>query len=312
MKLRSRSTHDDVPNTTPKRARTEKKLNEFEEIFPGAITSYGQFGMCQGSDCDGVPSETVKIGNERFCEKCAKTKHSISKTTLFYKFEKSDAEFKCPSFTETGSCKSRKISFREFFLGSCCEKASKWLTTNEKAQRKKLAVIREFHVQAKGEKTKAKNKLDDKKKKIEEIENSQVYRKKTIREISKTIQETDKEIAETKKVQEKTEEILKQKDEKLQFVAKRYKQVSYEYYGVSCQEYKADENENAGKKCRVCMEEYGDDWFKNKMVLRGCGHVACRRCLEQIIYNDDDEDERGRCPHCRQWFYEGTMIKIHE
>ena len=33
-----------------------------------------------------------------------------------------------------GSCKSEAVSYRQFFNGSCCEPASRWLTKNEKGK----------------------------------------------------------------------------------------------------------------------------------------------------------------------------------
>lgn len=92
-----------------------------------------------------------------------------------------------------------------------------------------------------------KNASEERKKKIKNMETSQIDRKKRIREISKTIQETDKEIAATKNLHEATENILKQKDEAVQVVAKRYKMISYEYFAVSSQEDKDEVDENPSR-----------------------------------------------------------------
>ncbi|CAG5113089.1 Oidioi.mRNA.OKI2018_I69.chr2.g7232.t1.cds [Oikopleura dioica] len=138
MKLRTRSFEEsfDTPSSssTPKKIKIQKP-DDFETVHPNSVTSYGQFGKCEGSECDGVPEETIKINDERLCRTCAiksnSNLHLQGKT-----FDKSDAEFKCPAFSSDGSCKSEKISFSEFYLGSCCEQASKWLTENEKARKK--------------------------------------------------------------------------------------------------------------------------------------------------------------------------------
>jgi hypothetical protein len=44
----------------------------------------------------------------------------------------SDATFRCPALGREGSCKSETVSYRQFFTGSCCEPALRWLTKNEK------------------------------------------------------------------------------------------------------------------------------------------------------------------------------------
>ena len=53
----------------------------------------------------------------------------------FEDFERtSDAIFKCPAYEKEGSCKSEEVIFRVFFLGTCCEPASKVLVENEKGK----------------------------------------------------------------------------------------------------------------------------------------------------------------------------------
>ena len=46
----------------------------------------------------------------------------------------SDATFRCPALGREGSCKSEAVSYRQFFTGSCCEPALRWLTKNEKGK----------------------------------------------------------------------------------------------------------------------------------------------------------------------------------
>ena len=53
MKLRSR-TLEDAPESapSPKKIRIQKP-DDFEVVHPGSVTSYGEFGKCDGSECDG-------------------------------------------------------------------------------------------------------------------------------------------------------------------------------------------------------------------------------------------------------------------
>ena len=92
-----------------------------------------------------IPAETAQFDNKRLCRTCAEKSNvdqidglptpDLHLLIESKRFDKSDAEFKCPVFATDGSCKSERISFREFYLGSCCEQASKWLTENEKGKK---------------------------------------------------------------------------------------------------------------------------------------------------------------------------------
>ena len=50
MKLRSRKTDYREPSTT---ASKRAKLDSFESIYPGMLISYGKYGKCYGSGCNG-------------------------------------------------------------------------------------------------------------------------------------------------------------------------------------------------------------------------------------------------------------------
>ena len=80
--------------------------------------------------------KTTEIDGYRLCEQCAKKKSKEKGESHFtvwrYPFVPSDAKFKCPAYNTDESCKSLGVSFRDFFLGSCCKPASNWLTENKK------------------------------------------------------------------------------------------------------------------------------------------------------------------------------------
>ena len=56
MKLRTRSFEESfgTPNSasTPKKIKVQKP-DDFEIVHPDAVTSYGEFGKCEGTGCDG-------------------------------------------------------------------------------------------------------------------------------------------------------------------------------------------------------------------------------------------------------------------
>ncbi|CAG5094450.1 Oidioi.mRNA.OKI2018_I69.XSR.g13567.t1.cds [Oikopleura dioica] len=316
MKLRSRSIVTNDPKSTPKRARTQHQPNEFEKIFPDKVTSYGQFGKCEGSECDGVPAETIQISKGRFCEICVE-KERGEEQVEGRKFDKSDAKFRCPAFSATESCKSENLSFQEFYLGSCCEPGSKWLTDNEKAQRKKLIIIKNIHAEAKREQTKLEAESKQQKWTVQRMEKLQSKKKQMANTLSECYQKILEEIEEiapkiedARKTHEGSTKRLLEKEKEVDMVAKRYKQLSYEYHAVEVKEKSAKEKMKGNGRCKVCLEEYSNNSLHHKCALRKCGHVSCKECLERILtesYND-----YALCPHCRKSFTGFDLVRINE
>ena len=58
---------------------------------------------------------TAEIQGRRLCRECKDEKHPKSSA----KFQETDATFKCPA----KSCGADKLSYREFYVGSCCDGA---------------------------------------------------------------------------------------------------------------------------------------------------------------------------------------------
>ena len=83
------------------------------------------------------PAETVEMSKKIICKimckECAIEIHGKKKLRDAVSHP-SDATLKCPAFDNEGSCKSERVSYRQFFIGSCCESASRWLTKNEKGK----------------------------------------------------------------------------------------------------------------------------------------------------------------------------------
>ena len=80
-----------------------------------------------------------EVDNRRFCRQCAEKEGPLLGRSKWWHeyltYDPSDAEFKCPAYDTDGSCKSLKVSFEEFYLGSCCQPASTWLIQNKKGTR---------------------------------------------------------------------------------------------------------------------------------------------------------------------------------
>ena len=79
------------------------------------------------------PAETVEMDGEVLCNECAIKIYGNEnfRTVTDAVFHPSDATFRCPAYHCEESCKSQAVSYRQFFIGSCCEPALRWLTKNE-------------------------------------------------------------------------------------------------------------------------------------------------------------------------------------
>ncbi|CAG5094465.1 Oidioi.mRNA.OKI2018_I69.XSR.g13581.t1.cds [Oikopleura dioica] len=317
MKLPSRSLvkNDENDSTfTSKRVGTHQP-NEFEQIFPNKVVSYGQFGKCEGSECDGVPADTIQISKGRFCEICVDKERGEEQIEV-RDFEKSDAKFRCPAFSATESCKSENLSFEEFYLGSCCEPGSKWLTDNRKAQRNKLFIVRNIHAEAKREQTELEVLSRQQKSTVKKMEREQSNRKEMAKDYYEYYQMTLKEIEENapkikdaRKAHEGIMEEVLEKEKEVDKAAKRYKQLSYEYLSVE-----AKENMKGNGRCKSCLEEYSNDSLHHKCALRKCGHVSCKECLEGVLMVrlESWNVDYALCSVCQESFTLSDILPIKE
>ncbi|KAI7904060.1 SNF2 family N-terminal domain-containing protein [Cokeromyces recurvatus] len=56
-------------------------------------------------------------------------------------------------------------------------------------------------------------------------------------------------------------------------------------------------------ECPICM-----DTAENAMILKGCGHILCRECLDNFLTVEVDVDKR--CPHCRGEMNKQSAIPV--
>ena len=68
-----------------------------------------------------APQETARVDSMVLCQDCLHSKYPENKTA---KLEVTDAKFKCPSGVE--KCNADQLSWEEFWVGACCENASRW------------------------------------------------------------------------------------------------------------------------------------------------------------------------------------------
>ena len=123
-------------------------MENFEKIEKEMVTSFGKFGRCNSPElmpCPQrfalpfksyistilrFPAETLEIMERIVCEECANEIYG-NDYVRDKDFYPSDATFRCPAYDRKESCKSEAVSYEQFFTGSCCEPASRWLTKNE-------------------------------------------------------------------------------------------------------------------------------------------------------------------------------------
>jgi hypothetical protein len=60
--------------------------------------------------------------------------------------------------------------------------------------------------------------------------------------------------------------------------------------------------QNLSNECAICLESFDEG---SAMALRGCSHIFCSECLEQL-------KEQKKCPLCRLPFQEKDKITVKE
>ena len=86
--------------------------------FYDLVSEKGKTGVC-AKGCFPVP--TTVLNGERLCSRCADDESEKK-----YKYEEFDGTFKCPATQTNEGCGADQLSPREFWIGTCCEAASRW------------------------------------------------------------------------------------------------------------------------------------------------------------------------------------------
>ncbi|CAG5098686.1 Oidioi.mRNA.OKI2018_I69.XSR.g15887.t1.cds [Oikopleura dioica] len=322
MKLRSRKIDNDGASTS---ASKIAKRESFESLFPGMLVSFGKYGECVGSECDGVPTKIWPIRGRNLCEICATKEYGSN----FFRTERthvvlSDAKFKCPAYDKEGSCKSKDVCFKGFFMGSCCEPASKVLFENEKAQEKQLKVVHYYYNEEykylndyKNECEKAKSTVTTTEQTIKRDEEALKKLKKKVEEAEKSLEEKKKDLKDEQEDYEAEKKLLIDQEKEKKDALKRFRQISYEYHSVAAKfsfddEVEAKENRKDNQYCKFCNEDYNDT-HRRKSFLPSCGHVACRDCFR----NADEEDGVKICPvhwttGCFNRYFDYNVCTLYE
>ncbi|CAG5111562.1 Oidioi.mRNA.OKI2018_I69.chr2.g5858.t1.cds [Oikopleura dioica] len=258
--------------------------------YPRDVTSYGTYGQCH--ECKYAVDSTAEIRGKRICSECKEKKYPKSSA----KFQATDATFKCPA----RNCEADKLSYHEFYVGSCCDTALNREITAEKEE--ECVLMQKLYKQAKqDEKPFIKESYDsqfamyDAKEKVRMLEWQLDDAKSEL-----TIAE-DKCAAAEKKLETKKE--WRRKIQKRLFIAART---------VAKIDNRAFENEIAPKKarqkevnekhqCRICLHPYDDE--RPEAIIIPCAHKFCFNCISAL--------SDKKCPNCRADFADNNVYKTH-
>lgn len=92
------------------------------DVFHLLVTDKGTTGVCT-KGC--FPFPTTVIAGRRFC-----SVHAADKEKKKYKYDEFDGKLKCPASLTGDGCLADQLSPREFWIGTCCEAASRWINTS--------------------------------------------------------------------------------------------------------------------------------------------------------------------------------------
>ncbi|CAG5083232.1 Oidioi.mRNA.OKI2018_I69.PAR.g10318.t1.cds [Oikopleura dioica] len=178
----------------------------------------------------------------------------------------SDAELKCPA----ANCEAKNLSFREFKIGKCCDKAM--------AKQNKKALDNQEYVSLVHQNLKAAQLVVEKGE--GRLKNAEIAAKQA----EDYVELEKKNLEWAKKDIERMKGCLK--DAYLMAYTKSLRELSI--------------SEDEGPACNVCLEGYNKE-ERHECTLH-CGHRSCHKCLTGL--------PEKICPICRKEFTNEQIIKL--
>ncbi|CAG5105019.1 Oidioi.mRNA.OKI2018_I69.chr1.g1762.t1.cds [Oikopleura dioica] len=254
------------------------KLCNNVSLDDGFVTSHGSFGKC--AECQQLRRSTTEINGERYCKICF-LKHPPGKKIAV--FEETNAKFRCYK-----KCGANQLSWRDFFIGSCCEDAASWIDSKFKYDI--LAAVNQIYEELLEEEKAQKNKRERAHKKVEDL-------KKQLEMAENDAVDADQELECVKvfrrKVQKRslflTKETMKDDNPDLD-TTDEVKLVPEE------------KEVNEKLRCKVCFETYDEEHPQAAVIP--CGHKACLNCLSSL--------PQKNCPTCRAEFTDDKIFKLFD
>ena len=209
----------------------------------------------------------------------------------------SDAQFLCPGSSLNRSCGAKNLSFDDFFLGICCETASKWTDSvnNPYDKVKKIQLLFERCDKNVLNATKNVEKIRrDVNIHIERVYDAPMVNAKAeiaLRDEKISLENAQKAFEESKTKIVKAEEISKKRKARMMILFEEMLKA----------ERKSDAEEQPDKNsCNVCLENYSLP--DRQECALPCGHRFCYKCLCEL--------QQKTCPTCRKNFSVAAIYKL--
>ena len=222
-------------------------------------------------------------GNRYYkCKECTKTGFTFISLNHPPIEVESTALFKCPAEDTNNSCDAENLTFKEFFLGSCCSIAAKWSDSiNDSNERIKL--IENYYEECREELTKmtivVKREEEEVKAAEEVLEHAQSHLFYCKQDLNDSINNFQK----SKETQNEIRERKKKAKARLDFLRGSVPSVKTEI----------DRN-----SCPMCFKMYAE--CQESAIP--CGHRFCLSCLMEL--------QDKICPTCQNPFTVEQIYKL--
>jgi len=273
------------------------------DVFHLLVTDKGTTGVCT-KGC--FPFPTTVIGGRRFC-----SVHADDKEKKKHKYDEFDGKLKCPASLAGDGCLADQLSPREFWIGTCCEAASRWINTSGSdivdvsVDDQMVKVLRKYYLETKitsrdAEKESQNCARDfeltlEKSRELKQIAIEAERAAKDAKEKADNaerlaVKHLQKEINQRKRAQTFRVDYEKTR--------KRMRFLSYELpeaYERNC------ETESVENSCAICFEDYtSGENNKHQESALPCGHRFCFSCIVDC----------KNCPTCRKKFTKKQIYKL--
>jgi len=278
-------------------------------LFSDLVSDKGTTGQCVRG-CFPVPTTVIRDG-KRLCSYCLDDKYEKN-----FVYDEFDGKFECPAKLTNESCWANHLSPREFWIGTCCEAASRWKNSyyrqNDKVDDQMVKVLRKYYLETKRSFQEAEKESETCVRDIGSMQVKSFELERTAIEAELAARNAISKAEKAKKEAEDAKKKLEERKKKAENLQKRVRSVKKDYertrkrmrllsselpeaYGRNCV------TESVERSCPICFEEYakGEDLEHQESALP-CGHRFCFPCIVQC----------KECPTCRKKFTKRQIYKL--
>ena len=194
----------------------------------------------------------------------------------------STALLKCPA-EETNSCGANNLSFKEFFLGSCCSNASKWTDTVNDSN-EVIKIVENYYEETKEEFSKIFKIVTKKEENVLAAEEVLEHAQSHVLYCQKDLNDSINDVQRSKKALNEIRSTKKKAKERFDFLRRSVPVIKDEIDRSSC---------------TICFKIYASDCQESAI---SCGHRFCLSCLMEL--------EEKTCPTCQSAFTVEQIYKL--